>query len=111
MRQYMTSLDRLMARDHALYLPGHGGPVMEPAPYLEALKAHRKARERALLDQLAKGPASIREMVATIYRDVDPALHGAAALSMLAQAEWLVERGLILAGDTVPDPATRLRLA
>jgi glyoxylase-like metal-dependent hydrolase (beta-lactamase superfamily II) len=111
MRQYMTSLDRLMALDHALYLPGHGGPVMEPAPYLEALKAHRKARERALLDQLAKGPASIREMVATIYRDVDPALHGAAALSMLAQAEWLVERGLILAGDTVPDPATRLRLA
>ena len=56
------------------------------------------------------GASRIPEMVAEIYRDVDPALHGAAALSMLAQAEWLAERGLLHAederGDNSPSVGT-----
>eukprot|EP00873_Tetraselmis_striata_P043613 jgi/Tetstr1/463877/TSEL_008688.t1 len=96
MSAYMASLDRLMARDDALYLPGHGGPVQEPADYLAGLKAHRLAREQAILARLAAGERTIPEMVATIYRDVDARLHGAAALSVLAQIEWLVERGLVV---------------
>ena len=100
MRDYMASLDRLQARSDTLYLPGHGGPVTDPASYLEGLKTHRQAREKALLDALARmGASRIPEMVAEIYRDVDPAMHGAAALSMLAQAEWLAERGLLRAED------------
>ena len=96
MSAYMASLDRLMARDDALYLPGHGGPVQEPADYLAGLKAHRLAREQAILARLAAGERTIPQMVATIYRDVDARLHGAAALSVLAQIEWLVERGLVV---------------
>jgi len=34
-------------------------------------------------------------MVAAIYRDVDPRLHGAAGLSVLAHLEDLVGRGII----------------
>ncbi len=45
-------------------------------------------------------------MVATIYRDVDARLHGAAALSVLAQIEWLVERGLVVS-DEPPSLAAR----
>lgn len=112
MRDYMASLERLAGRDDRLYLPGHGGPVREPAAYLDGLKAHRAAREQALLDALARmGPARIPDMVATIYRDVDPALHSAAALSMLAQAEWLAERGLIRARAADGAPETLVTLA
>jgi hypothetical protein len=59
-------------------------------------------RERAILGRLAKGDHSIPEMVAAIYRDLDPRLHGAAALSVLAHLEDLVGRGLV---ETDGEPA------
>jgi glyoxylase-like metal-dependent hydrolase (beta-lactamase superfamily II) len=94
MRDYMASLDRLMGRAERLYLPGHGGPIGDPAAFLRGLKAHRLMRERAILERLARGDSAIPQMVAAIYRDVDPRLHGAAALSVLAHLEDLVARGL-----------------
>jgi len=94
MRDYMASLDRLLARPERLYLPGHGGPLGDPAAFLRGLKAHRLMRERAILERLARGDRTIPDMVRAIYRDVDPRLHGAAALSVLAHLEDLVARGL-----------------
>jgi glyoxylase-like metal-dependent hydrolase (beta-lactamase superfamily II) len=44
MGHYMTSLDKLLARDE-----GHGGPVKEPQGYLRALIRHRRAREKSIL--------------------------------------------------------------
>jgi hypothetical protein len=41
-------------------------------------------------------------MVAAIYRDLDPRLHGAAALSVLAHLEDLAARGLV---ETDGEPA------
>ncbi|MGO6907114.1 MBL fold metallo-hydrolase, partial [Rhizobium ruizarguesonis] len=49
MADYMESLDRLIAREDQLLLPGHGGPVTEPSTFLRALKAHRLKREQAVL--------------------------------------------------------------
>ncbi|MET0598861.1 MAG: MBL fold metallo-hydrolase [Mesorhizobium sp.] len=104
MGDYMRSLDRLLARDDRLFLPGHGGPVADPQPYLRGLKAHRKMRERAILERLAAGDRTLPELVGAIYRDVDPALHGAAALSVLAHLEDLVARGLVRSeGDPALD--------
>lgn len=94
MSDFMHSVDRLLARDDGLYLPGHGGPVRKPLPFLRALKAHRKMRERAIVERLRRGDRTIPEMVAAIYRDTDPRLHGAAALNILAQLEDLVARGV-----------------
>lgn len=93
MADYMRSLDTLLARDDRLYLPGHGGPVREPAAFVRALKAHRKMRERAVLERLRSGDRTIPAMVRAIYRDTDPRLHGAAALSVLAHLEDIVARG------------------
>ncbi|MVB00164.1 MBL fold metallo-hydrolase [Nitratireductor sp. CAU 1489] len=93
MADYMRSLDTLLARDDRLYLPGHGGPVKEPAAFVRALKAHRKMRERAVLERLRSGDRTISDMVRAIYRDTDPRLHGAAALSVLAHLEDIVARG------------------
>jgi glyoxylase-like metal-dependent hydrolase (beta-lactamase superfamily II) len=101
MGDYMASLDRLLARDERLYLPAHGGPVNEPARYVRGLRAHRKMRERAILERLQKGDRTIPGIVQNIYRDVDPKLHGAAALSVFAHLEELAARGLVATSDTV----------
>lgn len=93
MADYMASLDRLLARDDSSFLPGHGGPLRNPAAFMRGLKAHRKMRERAVLERLRSGDRTIAEMVAAIYRDTDPRLHGAAGLSVLAHLEDLVGRG------------------
>lgn len=96
MADYMASLEKLLERDDRFFLPGHGGPVAQPQAFMRGLKAHRKMRERAVLDRLEKGDRTIAEMVKTIYRDTDPRLHGAAGLSILAHLEDLVGRGLAI---------------
>ncbi|MGV4792734.1 MBL fold metallo-hydrolase [Rhizobium sp. F40D2] len=109
MADYMASLERLIARQDGLLLPGHGGAVREPARFLPALKAHRLKRERAVLARIRAGDRQISEMVKAIYSDTDPKRHGAAALSVLAHIEDLVERGEI-AADGPPSLAATYRL-
>jgi len=101
MSDYMASLDRLLARDDRLYFPGHGGSVRKPGPFVRGLRTHRKMRERAILERLRAGDRTIADMVAAIYRDTDPRLHGAAGLSVLAHLEDLVARGAAKADDEV----------
>ncbi|MGR9280421.1 MBL fold metallo-hydrolase [Rhizobium johnstonii] len=110
MADYMESLERLIAREDRLLLPGHGGPVTEPSTFLRALKAHRLRREQAVLARVQAGDERIAEMVKVIYRDTDPKLHGAAALSVLAHIEDLLERGEI-AADGPPSLAAHYRPA
>ncbi|MEP9397115.1 MBL fold metallo-hydrolase [Mesorhizobium sp. KR2-14] len=101
MADYMASLDRLLERDDRVFFPGHGGPVTKPRSFLRGLKAHRKMRERAIVERLRSGDRTVGEMVAAIYRDTDPRLHGAAALSVLAHLEDLVGRGAAITDGTV----------
>ncbi len=101
MRDYMASLDRLLERDDRLYFPGHGGPVRKPATFVRGLRAHRRMRERAILERVAQGDRTIPEIVAAIYRDTDPRLFGAAGLSVFAHLEDLVARGAV-ATDGLP---------
>ena len=110
MADYMASLERLIEREHRLLLPGHGGPVTQPASFLRALKAHRLRREQAVLARVQAGDGRIAEMVKVIYRDTDPKLHGAAALSVLAHIEDLLQRGEI-AADGPPSLAALYRPA
>lgn len=110
MADYMASLDRLIARGDRLLLPGHGGPVKDPPAFLRALKTHRRMRERAILDRITAGDRLIADMVKAIYRETDPKLHAAAALSVLAHIEELTERGQI-AADGPPSLGASYRLA
>lgn len=95
MSDYMASLDRLLERDDRLFLPGHGGPVNDPAAFMRGLRTHRRMREKAVLTRIKAGDRTIAEMVKVIYRSTDPRLHGAAALSVLAHIEDLIEKGLV----------------
>ncbi|WP_068318253.1 MBL fold metallo-hydrolase [Polycladidibacter hongkongensis] len=95
MGSYMASLEKLAAyADRFRFFPAHGGEIHSPQTYLRGLYAHRKAREAAVLAQLLGGKASIAQMTAEIYKDVDRALHSAAALNVLAHLEDLCNRGL-----------------
>jgi glyoxylase-like metal-dependent hydrolase (beta-lactamase superfamily II) len=93
MAAYMASLHKLLARGERSYLPGHGGPVTNPKTFTKALAGHRKMREHAILQRLRGGDSLIPQIVAALYRDVDPRLHGAAALSVFAHLEHLIEQG------------------
>jgi glyoxylase-like metal-dependent hydrolase (beta-lactamase superfamily II) len=95
MADYMRSLDMLIERKDRLYLPGHGGPVLNPPAFCRGLRTHRRMRERAVLERIKAGDRLIPDMVKVIYRETDPRLHGAAALSVLAHIEDLVERGAV----------------
>ncbi|MCA1444304.1 MBL fold metallo-hydrolase [Ensifer sp. IC4062] len=95
MADYMASLEKLLQRNDRLYLPGHGGPVTDPGAFLRALRAHRKMRERSVLERIRAGDRKIADMVKVIYASTDPRLHGAAALSILAHLEDLVEQGRV----------------
>jgi glyoxylase-like metal-dependent hydrolase (beta-lactamase superfamily II) len=95
MRDYMASLAKLLARADAVYWPGHGGPVHQPQRFVRALIRHRRQREASILDRLAAGIGDIPTLVARLYEGLDPALRGAAALTVFAHLEDLVSRGLV----------------
>ncbi|MEP3280205.1 MAG: MBL fold metallo-hydrolase [Stappiaceae bacterium] len=101
MTEYMASLEKLRSRAERRYLPGHGGVLDTPKPYLEGLIAHRRDRERSILEQLTAGVNEISAIVRILYRDTPEHLHAAAALSVLAHMEDLVNRGLVQTPDKV----------
>jgi hydroxyacylglutathione hydrolase len=95
MAAYMRSLARIAARDDRLYLPGHGPPLPEPAPFVAALAAHRMAREAKVLDALRQARrATARELVPPVYGPaLDARLLPAAARSLLAHLIKLAAEG------------------
>jgi hydroxyacylglutathione hydrolase len=97
---YMETLERLRALDPRLILPGHGPVVTEPLAKIDEYIAHRRDRERQLLEAVADRPATIEDLVARIYADVDPRLHDLARGSVEAQLIKLErERRIARAGD------------
>jgi glyoxylase-like metal-dependent hydrolase (beta-lactamase superfamily II) len=95
MTAYMQSLDLLLGRDDAAYLPAHGPPVDKPKTHVRALIAHRRMREKQILAKLGEGEGRIPTMVETLYREIDPRLHPAAGRSVLAHLVDLEGRGLV----------------
>ncbi len=99
MAQYMASVRKLLARDDEILYPTHGAPVTDPKPFLEAYLDHRLDRERQILACIKEGVATIPEMVARMYVDVDKRLHPAAARSVLAHLIQLTNEGRVTLND------------
>ena len=98
--QYMASLDRLEAIGAGRFHPGHGDPVEAPAARCRELRAHRLSREAEILAALVR-PRRIDEIVAVVYADTPPALHGAAGRNVLAHLLHLVDQGRVAAEGAV----------
>ena len=95
MAQYFQSLQKLLVRKDNVYYPTHGNPVREPQQFVLQLIAHRHAREEQIEVCVRHGLSSITEMVGVIYSEIDKRMHPAAARSVLAHLQHMVERGRV----------------
>jgi len=95
MGDYFASLEKVKARGFDTLWPTHGAPVRDVAPFIQAYADHRRAREAQVLAALDDGPTTIKTMVPTLYAAVDPRLHPAAAMSVLAHMLLLVREGRV----------------
>ena len=109
MGDYLASLEKLLARDDAIYWPTHGGPVRDPKNFVAAYRAHRREREAQILAALKDGTCRIPEIVDRIYIGLDPWLKPAASLSVLAHLLHLLKTARAAASGT-PDLSARYRL-
>jgi hypothetical protein len=94
----------------ALYC-GHGPELTEdPGAVLDFYLAHRAYRERQLLDALGQGPATVDDLVATVYAAVPRQVWPAAAQSTRATLDKLRAEGRV-EGGIEPGAAEPVRLA
>ena len=102
MAAYMASLDKLLARQDAVYWPTHGPAITEPQRHVRAFIAHRREREAGIIDCLKAGVEATDKIVEHLYAGLNPALRGAAARSVLAHLIDLIGRDIV----TAEGPAT-----
>jgi glyoxylase-like metal-dependent hydrolase (beta-lactamase superfamily II) len=95
MAAYMASLEKLLAREDAVYHPAHGPAVDQPRRLVRGMIGHRRQREGQILRLLGKGAHAIPAMVESMYVGIDPRLHAAAGRSVLAHLIDLEERGRV----------------
>jgi glyoxylase-like metal-dependent hydrolase (beta-lactamase superfamily II) len=93
---FMASLDRLARRAEAVFYPGHGAPLRDPAGMIAWQRAHREERTAQLVAALEGGPLDIEGIVAAIYAGLDPALRAAAGRTVLAHLVELEARGHVV---------------
>lgn len=95
MGDYLKSLERLKATGVKRIFPGHGPAVDDGQGKLAEYIAHRRDRERQVIDALKAGNTDIPGMVKHIYTDVSPALHAMAQGSVRAHLEMLEVEGRV----------------
>ena len=106
MADYIASLEILLDREDDVFLPGHGGRIFSAQRTVKAYLLHRSWREKSVLDALAKGSTTIRQIVPEIYQGLAPHMIPAATLSVQAHVEYLIEKGLVAADRPLtPDRA------
>ena len=101
MADYMRSMQRLLDRADSIYYPAHGDAVDNPQRLVRGMMGHRKQREGQIVRFLERNGASqIPDMVAEMYKGIDPRLYPAAGRSVLAHLVDLDGRGVAAAtGD------------
>jgi glyoxylase-like metal-dependent hydrolase (beta-lactamase superfamily II) len=93
MGDYLRSLEKVIARGDAILYPTHGSPIPDPENFLHAYLLHRKMREAQIAGCLSRGFETISDIVAKLYPGLDTALTYAAALTVQAHLEHLIEQG------------------
>jgi glyoxylase-like metal-dependent hydrolase (beta-lactamase superfamily II) len=97
MRAYQATLDRLRREfENARRIDGgHGESIEDPLAKLDEYIAHRKTREREVLDALQSGLQTIPAIVESVYRNVPQVLWPAAARQVLAYLVALEREGRV----------------
>jgi glyoxylase-like metal-dependent hydrolase (beta-lactamase superfamily II) len=95
MTDYLQSLERLLAFNIRLILPGHGPIVGKPEAKIREYIDHRLQRERQVLEALRKGRESIGAITEMIYVDVRGPLKNVAEFSVQAHLLKLIREGRV----------------
>ena len=98
MTAYLASLERLIARDDDLFLPGHGPAIPSPQRFARAMLLHRLSREEAIANRLSSAPVTAHGLTRTLYAGVSASLWPAAERTVLAHLLKLARDGRALSG-------------
>ena len=90
---YMASLERILLLSPRVLYPAHGGRIDDPAAILTGYLAHRRMRERQVVEALRSGHADVEAIAESIYHALDPALMPAARENVRAHLEKLQSDG------------------
>lgn len=96
MADYFASLDKIIALPYRRYFPAHGGPIEDGPGYATALRAHRRMRNRQIIDAVRNGAQTPLAVVGKIYPKQPPKVRMAALMTINAHIEYLEARGEIL---------------
>jgi glyoxylase-like metal-dependent hydrolase (beta-lactamase superfamily II) len=96
MGDYLHSIDKLFAYDFEKIAPGHGDLMDRGKKVLEALRAHRLAREDKVLLNVSKlREASLDALIPVVYDDVPSDRHQWARLTLQAHLIKLAHEGRV----------------
>lgn len=95
MKDYLRSLERVRALEPMVILGAHGPAVGNPRAKIDEYVSHRLEREAQILEAVAAGAETPREIVARVYTDVPAKLHALAERSVLAHLEKLEDEGRV----------------
>ena len=111
MTSYMESLEKLLTRDDEVYWPAHGTCIHDVKNFVTTFIQHRLGRERQILRCLQDGYNIITEMVPMMYKETDPRMYGAAALSVLAAMIRLIDTGQVSCDSEDPSIESTYQLS
>jgi glyoxylase-like metal-dependent hydrolase (beta-lactamase superfamily II) len=96
MADYMNSIEKLFGYDFERIAPGHGDVMERGKQVLEALRAHRLAREDKVVRTLARlRAATLDALTPVVYDDVSAERHKWARLSLHAHLIKLARDGRV----------------
>jgi glyoxylase-like metal-dependent hydrolase (beta-lactamase superfamily II) len=95
MGDYIHSLEKLRARNPKRIFPAHGPTREDAVALIDEYLAHRKQRERQVVDAIRAGARTIPEMRRRIYTELDERLNGAAEVQIHAHLIKLQDEGRV----------------
>lgn len=94
LRDYLTSLDRMLRLNPARALPAHGPVIDDPAALINHYIEHRSQREIQVLTVLSK-PSTVESIASIIYPSLSHELIAMARESVLAHLQKLEGEGRV----------------
>lgn len=95
MIEYFDSLRRAQQLDIRTIIPGHGPIMTQPPDIFAQYIERRSTREEEIYAAVARGPATIEEMLPGLYPVILPHFRRAAAATILAHLEKMRTEGRV----------------
>jgi glyoxylase-like metal-dependent hydrolase (beta-lactamase superfamily II) len=111
LREYLKSLERLLAQKPGVIYPAHGPLIQNGEAKIREYIAHRLKRENQILAALDEGPLAISEIVERIYAEYPESLHQAAGESVGSHLRKLEYEGRVTTAKVRDAAPARWRLA